>query len=161
MPTWTNNIDEDLKPNIALSNFSQNVPWSVMFDLFIFTKFSRRDVFFHRELFETFFHGSFVNFVMPCFLKLKYFQHMLNESFLEYKTMNVERQRPIFVEPQSDSIHIPLQRNDGFLHSFHDFWKSNVFSENLIRMKFFLHKIFFRMSILSSCKIWWMFFNLH
>ncbi len=39
--------------------------------------------------------------------------------------------------------------------------KSNAFSENLIRTKFILYKIFFRMSTLSSSKTSWMFFNLH
>ncbi len=58
--------------------------------------------------------------------------------------MNKERECRIFVEPWFDSIHIALWRNDEFLHSFHDFSKSNVFSENLIRKKFILHKIFFR-----------------
>ncbi len=59
-----------------------------------------------------------------------------------------------------DSIHIDLRRNDGFLHLFRDFTESNAFSENLIRMKFILHKIYFRMGILSSSKTSWMFFNL-
>ncbi len=54
-----------------------------------------------------------------------------NQS-LKYKAMNVERQCGIFVEPWSDSIHIALWRNDGFLHSFHNFSKNNAFSENLI-----------------------------
>ncbi len=57
--------------------------------------------------------------------------------------MNVERQHRIFVEPWSDSIHITLRRSDGILHSFHDLSKSNAFSENLIKTKFILHKIFF------------------
>ncbi len=48
-----------------------------------------------------------------------------------------------------------------FLLSFRNFSKSNVFSENLMRMKFILHKIFFQMSILSSSATSWMFFNLH
>ncbi len=61
----------------------------------------------------------------------------------------------------SDLIHITLWRNDGFLHSFHNFLKSNAFGENLIRTKFILHKIFFQVSILSSNKILWMLFNLH
>ncbi len=65
------------------------------------------------------------------------------KSLLEYKAMNVERQHGIFVEPWSDSIHIPLQRNDGFLHSFHDFSRSSAFTKNVIRTKFILHKIFF------------------
>ncbi len=69
-------------------------------------------------------------------------------------------QRCIFVEPWSDSIHIALWRNDGFLHSIHYFSKSNAFSENLMRMKFILHKIFFRMSILSSSKTSRMFLTL-
>ncbi len=46
------------------------------------------------------------------------------QSLLEYKAMNVERQHRIFVEPRSDSIHIALCRNYGFLHSFHNFSKS-------------------------------------
>ncbi len=37
-----------------------------------------------------------------------------------------------------------------FLHLFHDCSKSNIFSENLIKTKFILHKISFRMSIFSS-----------
>ncbi len=41
---------------------------------------------------------------------------LLYQSLLEYKAMNVERQRHIFVEPWSNSIHIALWRNDGFLH---------------------------------------------
>ncbi len=86
----------------------------------------------------------------------RYFQ-----SLLEYKAMNVERQCRIFVEPWSDSMHTALWRNDGFLHLFHDLSKSNAFSENSKRMKFILHKIFFRISILSSSKTLWMFFNSH
>ncbi len=42
--------------------------------------------------------------------------------------MNVERQRRIFVEMWSDSIHISSWRNDGFLYSFHDFSKSEGLS---------------------------------
>ncbi len=38
--TWTDYIDKDLKPSIALSNFSQNGPWAVMFESFVFTRFS-------------------------------------------------------------------------------------------------------------------------
>ncbi len=75
--------------------------------------------------------------------------------------MNVERQRRIFIEPRSDSIHIALWRNDGVLHSFHGLSESNALSENLIRTKFILHKILFLMSILSSSKTSWMFFSLH
>ncbi len=74
--------------------------------------------------------------------------------------MNVERQRRIFVEPWSDSIHIALWSN-GFLYSFHDFSKSNAFSKILIRTKYNLHKIFFQKSMLSSSKTSWMFFNFH
>ncbi len=84
-----------------------------------------------------------------------------SQSLLEYKSANVKRQCRIFVKPWSDSIHIALWRNDGFLHSFHDFSKSNALSKNLIRMEFIPHNIFFRMSILSMRKILWMFFNLH
>ncbi len=62
--------------------------------------------------------------------------------------MNGERQRYIFVEP-----HIALWRNYGFLHSFNDFSKNSAFSESLIRTKFILHKIFFRMNIGSSTEI--------
>ncbi len=47
-----------------------------------------------------------------------------------------------------------------FLQSFLNFSKSNAFGEHLIKMQFILHKIFFRMSILLSSKILWMFFNL-
>ncbi len=39
------------------------------------------------------------------------------------------------------------------------FLKKNAFSENLIRTKFILYKIFFRMILLSSSRISWMFFN--
>ncbi len=63
-------------------------------------------------------------------------KHVHNQSLLRYKAMNVERQRCIFFELWSDSIHIALWRTDGFLHSFHDFSKTNAFSENLIRMTF-------------------------
>ncbi len=66
--------------------------------------------------------------------------------------MNVERLRRIFIEPWPDSIQIALWKHRGFLHSFHDFSKSNAFSENLTRMKFILHKIFFHMSILQAAK---------
>ncbi len=62
----------------------------------------------------------------------------------------------------SDSTHVILWRNDGYLHSFCNFSRSNAFSENFIRMKFILHKIFFQMSILSSratsqmsFSLWW------
>ncbi len=85
----------------------------------------------------------------------------VKQNLLEYKAMNVEKQRRIFVEPWSDSIHIALRRNNGFLHSFHDFSKSNAFSENFMRTNFILHKILFRMSILSGGKTSWMFSNLH
>ncbi len=74
-------------------------------------------------------------------------KHAHHQSLLEYKAMNVERQHRIFIEPWSDSIHVALWRNDRFLHSFHDFSKSNAFRENLIRMKFILHKIIFQMNI--------------
>ncbi len=56
------------------------------------------------------------------------------QSLLEYKAMNVGRQRRIFIELWSDSIHVALWRNDGFLHSFHDFSKSNELRENFIRL---------------------------
>ncbi len=84
-----------------------------------------------------------------------------DQSLLEYKATDVERQRFIFVEPLSDSIHIALWRNYGFLHLFHDFSKNYAFSENLIKTNFILHKIFFQMSILSNGKTLWMFFNLN
>ncbi len=54
--------------------------------------------------------------------------------------MNKERQHRIFVEPWSDSIDIALWRNDGFLHLFHVFSKSNAFCKNLKRAKFILKK---------------------
>ncbi len=60
----------------------------------------------------------------------------LTTLLLEFKAMHVERQCRIFIELWSDSIHILLWRNNGFLHSFRDFSKSNAFSKNLIRMKF-------------------------
>ncbi len=75
-----------------------------------------------------------------------------------YQSHECRRHR-IFVEQWSDSIYIALWRNDGFLHSFCIFSKSNASSENLIT-KFNLLKIFFRMSILSNSKTSWMFFNL-
>ncbi len=52
-----------------------------------------------------------------------------------------------------------LMRNYGFLHSFCNFSKSNAFGENYIRTKFIPPKIFFWMSILSSRKTLWIFFN--
>ncbi len=61
----------------------------------------------------------------------------------------------------SNSIRIALWRSDGFLHSFRDFSESMTSSENLIRTKFILHKIFFQMSTPSSSQTSWMFFNLH
>ncbi len=51
-----------------------------------------------------------------------------------------------------DLIHVALWRNDGFLHSFCNFWKSNAFGENFIRTKFILYEIFFWMSILLRRK---------
>ncbi len=60
----------------------------------------------------------------------------------------------------SDLIHVTLRRNYGFLHSCCNFSKSNAFGENFIKTKFILHKIFFRMSLLSSRKPSRMFFNL-
>ncbi len=87
--------------------------------------------------------------------------YVSQQSLLEYKAMNAERQRRIFVEPWSDSIHIASWRNDGFLYSFHDFSKNSAFREILIRTKFILHKIFFPMSVLSRSKISWMLFNLY
>ncbi len=59
------------------------------------------------------------------------------------------------------SVQSYLWRNDGFIHSFCNFSKSNAFNKNLIRTKFILHKIFFRMRILSSSKTSWMLINLH
>ncbi len=79
------------------------------------------------------------------------------QSLLEYNTMNVKRHHHVFIELWFNSMHIALRRNYGFLHSFYDFSKSNAFSKNLIRLKFIFHKIFFRMSILSSSKISWIF----
>ncbi len=75
------------------------------------------------------------------------------QSLLEYKAMNVGRQRRILIEPWSGSIRIALWKVDGFLHSFCDFSKSIAFIENLIRTKFILHKIFFRMSIFRAAKL--------
>ncbi len=60
----------------------------------------------------------------------------------------------------SDLLHITLWRNDEFLHSFCNFSKSNAFGENFIRIKFILHKIYFRMSIFSSRKTLRVFFDL-
>ncbi len=60
--------------------------------------------------------------------------------------MNVERQHRIFIKTWSDSIHIALWRNDGFLQSFYDFSKSNAFSENLIRMEFISDVILVRLN---------------
>ncbi len=64
------------------------------------------------------------------------------------------------VSTWSDLIHVTLWRNDGFLHSFSNFSKNYAFGENFMRIKFILHKIFFRISILSSRKTSRMFFNL-
>ncbi len=61
----------------------------------------------------------------------------------------------------SDLIHATLWKNDGIFHSFCNFSKSNAFGKNFIRTKLILHKIFFRMSILSSRKTSCIFFNLH
>ncbi len=69
--------------------------------------------------------------------------HSQFQNLLEYKATNVERQCRICIELWSDLIHVALWRNDGFLHSFHDFSKNNAFSENLIRTKFILQLIFF------------------
>ncbi len=90
----------------------------------------------------------------PFFIQMSTFPVFNSQSqgLLEYKAMNVERRHRVSVKPWSDSIHISLWRNDGFVHSFDDFSKSNVFSKNFIRTKFILHKIFFRMSIFSSSK---------
>ncbi len=63
--------------------------------------------------------------------------------------------------PVQLNTRVVLRRDDGFLHSLRDFCKSNAFSENLIRTKFILHKIFFQMSILPSSITSGMFFNLH
>ncbi len=60
----------------------------------------------------------------------------------------------------SDLIYVTIRRNDGFLHSFCNFSKSNAFGENFIRTKFIFHKIFSQMSIFSSRKTLWIFFNL-
>ncbi len=60
----------------------------------------------------------------------------------------------------SDLICLTLWRNDAFLHPFCNFSKSNAFSKNLVRTKFILYKIFFRMSIFSSSKTAWIFFSL-
>ncbi len=51
---------------------------------------------------------------------------------------------------------------EWWIFAFHrNFSKSNAFSENSIRTKFILHKIFFRMKILLGSKTSRMFFNLH
>ncbi len=75
---------------------------------------------------------------------------MLQPSFISF--VNVERQHCIFIEPWSNSIHIALWRNDGFLHSFRDFSKSNASNENLIRMKFILHKFSFKWVYFRAAK---------
>ncbi len=80
-----------------------------------------------------------------------------NESLLEYKAWMWNLAT---VPAWSDLIHVILWRNDGFLHSYCNFSKSNAFSENFVRTKFILHKIFFLMSILSSRKTSRMLFNL-
>ncbi len=74
--------------------------------------------------------------------------------------MNVKRQH-CFCLYLGPTRYAKPKRNDGFLSLFSKFSKSNAFSENLIRTKFILHKIFFRMSILLSNKTLRMFFNLH
>ncbi len=61
----------------------------------------------------------------------------------------------------SDLIYVTLWRNDGFLHSFCNFSKSNAFGKNFSRTKFILHKIFFRTGTLSNGKTSLMFFNLY
>ncbi len=61
----------------------------------------------------------------------------------------------------SNLIHVTLWENDGRLHPFHNFSRSNAFSNNLIKMKFILPKIFFQTSMLLNNKTSWMFFNLH
>ncbi len=59
----------------------------------------------------------------------------------EYKAMNVK----LGTAPAwSDLIHVTLWRNDGFLHLFFNFSKSNAFGENFIRTKFILIKFFFK-----------------
>ncbi len=104
-------------------------------------------------------NGSNENCAKLNFLQKTYWRKISIQSLLEYKAMNVKRQRGIFVELWSNSIQIALRRNYGFLHSFHDFSKSNAFSKNLIRTKFILHKISFQMSILSNSRTSWMFYS--
>ncbi len=60
----------------------------------------------------------------------------------------------------SDLIHITVWRNNEFLHSFRNLSKSNAFAKNLTRTMLILHKISFRMSILSNSKTSWIFYNL-
>ncbi len=80
----------------------------------------------------------------------------LRQSLLEYEAENVKLGNCACVVRPT----VTLRRNDGFLHSFYNFLKSNAFGENFIRTKFILHKIFFQMSILLSRKTLRMFFNL-
>ncbi len=90
-------------------------------------------------------------------LKSAQFNDLFGQSLLEYKAMNVKLGNHAYV---SDLIHVTLWRNDGFLHSFCNFSKSNAFDENFLRTKFILHKIFFRISVLSNRKTLLMFFSL-
>ncbi len=80
-------------------------------------------------------------FIFPYWkVKATSMEHGHNQSLLEYKAVNVKLGNCACV---IDLIHITLWRNDGFLHSFCNFSKSNTFSKNFIRTKFILHKIFF------------------
>ncbi len=58
--------------------------------------------------------------------------------------MNVERQHCILVVLWFDSIHIGLWRNDGFLHFFRDFSKSNAISKN------FKNEVYLLLNFLSN-----------
>ncbi len=75
--------------------------------------------------------------------------------------MDVEKERLIFIEPWSDSVCLLMEKWRIFTFIPWFLSKGNAFNENFIRTKFILRKIFFRMSILSSSKTLWMFFNLH
>ncbi len=81
-------------------------------------------------------------------------------TFLKSISENFENSSGATFKMSLTAIHITISRNDEFLHSFCNLLKSNACGENLIRTKFMLHKIFFRMRILSSRKTSPMFFNL-
>ncbi len=91
-------------------------------------------------------------------LKKSPIDNRLEQNVLEYKAMNAKLGNCACVVRSNTCK--PYREMMDFLHSFCNFLKSNVFGKNFIRTEFILHKIFFRMSILSSRKTLRMFFNL-